>query len=152
MRLLLIHDRAADGGYPVDSDLHQMTDDGCPLVPDPARWADAAWRDQPGELGTFDGRPALADLTRLPALVVDTRRSRLLRCTDCGRTEAYSPERLVALYGSSGWPECCGRVMGYSALPPPGRQGPDSDAVASQPRTSERLRYLDQAGGDRVER
>jgi hypothetical protein len=34
------------GGYPIDSDLHQMTDDGCPLVPDPARWADPVWQDE----------------------------------------------------------------------------------------------------------
>jgi len=31
--------------YPRDSDLAQMTDDGCPHTPDPARWADAEWRD-----------------------------------------------------------------------------------------------------------
>jgi hypothetical protein len=58
----------ADGGYPADSDLHQMTDDGCPLGPDPARWADPEWRDDPaegsaggqdnlGELDTFDAHP-----------------------------------------------------------------------------------------------
>ena len=39
----------ADGGYPADSDLHQMSDDGCPLSPDPARWADPEWRDDPAE-------------------------------------------------------------------------------------------------------
>lgn len=61
----------ADGGYPVDSDLHQMSDDGCPLGPDPARWADIEWRDDPaegaagghdnlGELDTFDGDPDAA--------------------------------------------------------------------------------------------
>ena len=32
MRHLLIHDRIIDGGYPLDSDLHNMADDGCPLV------------------------------------------------------------------------------------------------------------------------
>jgi hypothetical protein len=37
----------ADGGYAHDSDLHQMSDDGCPLGPNPARWADPAWRDAP---------------------------------------------------------------------------------------------------------
>jgi hypothetical protein len=55
-----------DGGYPVDSDLHQMSDDGCPHGPNPARWADPDWRDDPaekaasghdnlGEMDTFDG-------------------------------------------------------------------------------------------------
>jgi hypothetical protein len=51
----MIQHRTADGGYPIDSDLHNMTDDGCPLIPDPARWADADWRDNLGELDTFDG-------------------------------------------------------------------------------------------------
>lgn len=37
----------AGGGYPIDSDLHQMTDDGCPLTPNPARWSDPEWRDEP---------------------------------------------------------------------------------------------------------
>jgi len=40
---------AGDGGYPVDSDLHQMSDEGCPHSPDPARWADPDWRDNLGE-------------------------------------------------------------------------------------------------------
>lgn len=45
----------ADGGFAADSELHQMTDDGCPLSPDPTRWADADWRDLPdAEIG---GRP-----------------------------------------------------------------------------------------------
>src|SRR4051794_29847808 len=47
----------ADGGYPVDSDLHQMSDDGGPVGPDPARWADPDWRDNLGERDTFDGDP-----------------------------------------------------------------------------------------------
>jgi hypothetical protein len=37
---------SADGGYPIDGDLHQMTDDGCPLNPDPARWVDPADKDK----------------------------------------------------------------------------------------------------------
>jgi len=55
-----------DGGYPADSDLHQMSDDGCPNSPDPARWADPDWRDNLGEWDTFDdvgsadGRPLAA--------------------------------------------------------------------------------------------
>jgi hypothetical protein len=54
---------ATGGGYPVDSDLHQMSDDGRPNSPDPARWADPDWRDNLGEWDTFDeagsadGRP-----------------------------------------------------------------------------------------------
>jgi len=37
--------RRPDGGFAVDSDLHQMSDDGCPLSPDPTRWVDADWCD-----------------------------------------------------------------------------------------------------------
>ncbi len=43
----------ADGGYPLDGDLHRMTDDGGPHAPDPARWADPDWRDNLGEWDTF---------------------------------------------------------------------------------------------------
>lgn len=42
-----------DGGYPVDSDLDRMTNDGGPLDPDPSRWADLDWRDNFGEMDTF---------------------------------------------------------------------------------------------------
>jgi hypothetical protein len=34
-----------DGGYPADRDLDQLTDDGCRLIPDPARWSDAEYCD-----------------------------------------------------------------------------------------------------------
>lgn len=44
--------RTTDGGYPIDSDLHQMTDDGGPLSPDPARWADPLWSDDPNACDT----------------------------------------------------------------------------------------------------
>ena len=54
MSRLTTRDPPADGGYPLDSDLHQMTDDGGPLTPDPARWADPEWRDNLGEWDTFD--------------------------------------------------------------------------------------------------
>ena len=57
MRRSTTRDPTADGGYPLDSDLEQMTDDGCPLAPDPARWADADWRDNLGESDTFDAPP-----------------------------------------------------------------------------------------------
>src|SRR5438477_688737 len=53
MPRLMTPDPPADGGYPFDSDLHQMTDDGGPLAPDPARWADPDWRDNLGERDTF---------------------------------------------------------------------------------------------------
>ena len=62
----------ADGGYPLDSDLHQMTDDGGPPAPDPARWADPEWRDEPA------ARDSLADWTPIAAamppegVIVDT--------------------------------------------------------------------------------
>jgi hypothetical protein len=49
----------ADGGYPIDSDLHHMTDDGCPHNPEPARWADPDWRDNLGEWDTFEGQERL---------------------------------------------------------------------------------------------
>jgi anti-sigma B factor antagonist len=34
-----------------------MTDDGCPLAPDPTRWSDPDWRDNLGDLDTFDRMP-----------------------------------------------------------------------------------------------
>src|SRR5687768_5664928 len=43
----------ANGRGPVESDLNQMTDDGCPLVSDPAPWTDPDWRDNLGEWDTF---------------------------------------------------------------------------------------------------
>ena len=87
MRRLMTRDPPADGGYPLDSDLHQMTDDGGPHGPDPARWADPDWRDNLGERRTFDGevrpgsmsvRDASADWTPIDVemppegVVVDT--------------------------------------------------------------------------------
>jgi hypothetical protein len=60
MRHFTSRDPPNDGGYPADSDLHQMSDDGGPVGPDPARWADPVWRDNPGESGpTKEGRSAL---------------------------------------------------------------------------------------------
>jgi hypothetical protein len=56
MRRLMTPDQSADGGNPIDSDLHQMTDDGGPQTPDPA-WANADWGDVLGE-DTFDDGPA----------------------------------------------------------------------------------------------
>ena len=46
-----------DGGYPADGDLQQMSDDGGPVGPDPARWADRVWRDEPDPAAadTFGG-------------------------------------------------------------------------------------------------
>lgn len=37
---------ANDGGYPQDQQLHQMSDDGGPVGPDPARWADPVYRER----------------------------------------------------------------------------------------------------------
>ena len=51
-------DPPTDGGYPADTDLHQMTDDGGPLTPDPARWDDPTWRD--AMAGQRRGRVTLA--------------------------------------------------------------------------------------------
>ena len=49
----MTQDPPTDGGYPLDSDLHQMTDDGGPHAPDPARWTDPDWRDGRGEWDAF---------------------------------------------------------------------------------------------------
>jgi hypothetical protein len=58
----------ADGGYPLDESLHQMTDDGGPPAPDPARWADPDWRDTLGEGDTFPGEgDAFVDTARTGA-------------------------------------------------------------------------------------
>jgi hypothetical protein len=95
MRQLMIQDRKADGGYPLDSDLHNMTDDGCPLYPDPSRWVDADGRDNLGERDTFGEPPESlavpADLARRQSGPTAAPRSRLLGCHKCGRTEASSP-------------------------------------------------------------
>ena len=61
MPRLTTPDPPADGGYPLDSDLHQMSDDGGPVGPDPARWADDDWRDDLGD------RDASADWTPITA-------------------------------------------------------------------------------------
>jgi len=53
MRLLTPRDPPRDNGYPLDGDLQQMADDGCPLVPEPVRSADPDWRDNLGEYDTF---------------------------------------------------------------------------------------------------
>jgi hypothetical protein len=51
-----------DGGYPLDQQLHEMSDDGGPVGPDPARWGDPVWQDHLGEMDTFgdevEGAPA----------------------------------------------------------------------------------------------
>jgi hypothetical protein len=51
MRLLTPRDPPRDNGYPLDGDLQQMTDDGCPIVA--VRSADPNWRDNLGEYDTF---------------------------------------------------------------------------------------------------
>jgi hypothetical protein len=123
MQYVMTQDPMADNGYPIDSDLNTMTDDGCPLFPDPARRADADSRDNLGELDSFDVPPGElageASPSRQPRGTIATPRSRLLRCRICGRTEAYSPEELLLRYVPQFWPECCGRLMGYFALQSP---------------------------------
>lgn len=49
----------ADGGYPTDRELHQMSDDGGPVGPDPARWSDPAWRDDADDGGEIHFGPAV---------------------------------------------------------------------------------------------
>jgi hypothetical protein len=120
MQYFMIHDETADGGYPFDSDLHNMTDDGCPLIPDPSRWTDPDWKDNLGEMDTFDASPVEPEGRVEPeagqsSLPIDSPRSRMLRCRHCGNTVAHSPENLLK-YARSGYAECCGRPMGYFAL------------------------------------
>ena len=62
MRRLMTTGPPADGGYPLDGDLYRMTDDGCPLVPDPARRAVDDWRDNLGEWDAFGGGVRPGDL------------------------------------------------------------------------------------------
>jgi hypothetical protein len=67
MRRFKTRDPSADSGYPLDGHLDQMTADGCPLVPDAARWADADWRANLGKSAAFDASPE-ERLTPLPAV------------------------------------------------------------------------------------
>lgn len=58
----------ADGGYPLDRDLHQMSDDGGPVGSDPAQWDDPEWRDNLGERDTFaDDVPQVPQPVRITA-------------------------------------------------------------------------------------
>ena len=60
----------ADGGYPIDRDLHQMTDDGGPQTPNPARWSDPDWRDNIGDQDTFAAEVAMGfPAARRPGVV-----------------------------------------------------------------------------------
>lgn len=63
MARLTIPGPPADGGYPLDRDLHQMSDDSGPVASDPARGSDPDWRDNLGEMDTFDDPARL----RVPA-------------------------------------------------------------------------------------
>jgi hypothetical protein len=124
MRHFMTYHPAVDGGDPLDGDLDQMTDDGCPLVTDPAWWSTEDLRDHLGELDTFEDPPAgpneLAELARQPrSRPTAIASSRTLRCRTCGRIEPSSPDDLLLRFASRGRPECCGRVMDYFALPPP---------------------------------
>ena len=65
MRQLMIKDGTADGSYPLDSDLHNMTDDGCPLTPDPMRWSDWDYRDSAEECPTDPAWVPLRGAARL---------------------------------------------------------------------------------------
>ena len=59
MRRLTTRDPPADSGSPLESDLQQMADDGCPLGMDPALLANAHWRDNLGECDTFEDEMSL---------------------------------------------------------------------------------------------
>jgi hypothetical protein len=122
MRHLMIHDERADGGYPFDSDLHNMTDDGCPLIPDPTRWTDPDWRDTLGEMDTFEAPPIEPESG--PSIQpIAAPLSRVLHCRFCGNTQAHSPASLLK-YARCGYPECCGRAMEYFALQTPAEAVP----------------------------
>lgn len=111
------HDPTPDGGHPVDSDLHQMTDDGCPLAP--ARPADQDWRDNLGELDTFDGAPSNfpAALPPVPPRLANTRWERLRAEIELrGRWRAFC-ERLVR---RSGGPRPTGEAGEVAAGRDPG--------------------------------
>jgi hypothetical protein len=77
-----------DGGYPRDGDLHQMRDDGGPVGPDPARGSDAGWRDNLGELDTFDDSPPAPAPDLRPA----THRVRFNRTRKSGPQQAADVE------------------------------------------------------------
>lgn len=68
MRRFIAPGPPIDDGYPLDSDLDQMADDGCPLVPEPVRWAEADWRDNLGEYDTFADNVGLELPTGSPVL------------------------------------------------------------------------------------
>jgi DNA-binding CsgD family transcriptional regulator len=103
-----------DGGFPGDSDLHRMSDDGGPVGPDPARWVDPVWGDaplRPTPPRSGDARPGqLAACRRAldvafdeaagwvsgehpapPAEPLDEREVEVLRLTACG----HSPQRVA---------------------------------------------------------
>lgn len=124
MRHFMIHEETADGGYPIDSDLHNMTDDGCPLTPDPSRWIDHDWKDNLGDMDTFDAKKEeqVKPESEQSSKPIASLRWRMLRCHHCGNTVAHSPENLLK-YACSGYPECCGRSMGYFALQTPAETG-----------------------------
>jgi hypothetical protein len=69
---LMTQDPPTDGGYPRDSDLHQMTDDGSPHGPDPARWGDDDWRDDPGPRSPLADWTPIADEMPPEGVIVDT--------------------------------------------------------------------------------
>jgi hypothetical protein len=105
-----------------------MADDGCPLIPDPTRWVDPIWRDNLGELDTFDD--LLVETVGQSTQPIASPRSRLLRCRHCGNTEAHSPEDLLLRFARLGRPECCGQVMDYFALLTPAEAVPIHSVAA----------------------
>lgn len=90
MRSFTTRGPPADGGYPLDSDLHQMSNDGGPVGPDPARWADPDWRDNLGEWDTFEDevRMGFPDASRPAAGTVMVRTPR----STAPQTGPYPPQ------------------------------------------------------------
>jgi hypothetical protein len=103
MRHFITRGPPADGGEPIGTDLHRMTDDGCPHSPIPARWDGPDWRDNLGEWDTFDDEDQLA----FPA-------------TGGAAVAAGNPDRRTEPLPAPG---AGGADPGHGRLPRPGRPG-----------------------------
>lgn len=67
----------ADGGYPADRDLQQMTDDGG--LPAPGRAGETGGRDNLGELDTFAAEVQMGFPARVPPAPAESHWERLQR-------------------------------------------------------------------------
>jgi hypothetical protein len=109
-------EQTIDGGYPVDSDLHQQTDDGCPLTPDPTRWADSEWQDGGCEQVAQAASDPAGDLPAAGAVTASDTPS-----PGAGRSRLSRFQRLVAESETRArWSACCARISSdrLSSAPP----------------------------------